>query len=178
MTACKETTAVDQRLTTGSRLTRTDLSVTVTTAPFLTASSIFGQMPSNKRRRVETLFSNPYHRWIPFPAGREQGVEIRIKCDADARLGPPPLQNGCIVGATHPDFRHMNHVPSAPLQQAGGGPRKTLIEQEAAHTGSRGCTLSSRFRAANSSAWRISSASSSGYSCRRSSQSDRSRAPR
>src|ERR1700733_409611 len=97
-------------------------------------------------------------------------MEICVERDANARFGSGMLQDVDIISAAQSDLGHMDHVPANLNKQSGGRPRQALIEQQAFHTASSGCTLSSRFRAANSSAWRISSGSSSGYSRRRSSQ--------
>jgi hypothetical protein len=79
-------------------------------------------------------------------------MEIRIERDANALLGARSLQNLWILGTTEADFGHVNHVPPALAQQSDRGSRQALIEQKAFHTGLSGCTLPSRFRAANSSA--------------------------
>jgi hypothetical protein len=63
---------------------------------------------------VETLLSDPYHRWAALTAGCQQGMEIRIERDADARIG---------ARSPHADFGHVNHVPPALAQQSGRGSR-------------------------------------------------------
>ena len=47
-------------------------------------------------------------------------MEVRVKRDADARLGSGSLQDIHIISAAHADFGHVNHVPASLHQQSGG----------------------------------------------------------
>ena len=109
-----------------------------------------------QRGVVEPFLPDRYDRWLALAARRKHGMKIHIECNACARPGTRPPQNVCGARSTHADFGHVDHVPSRLSQQSSRGARQTLVQSEPSHMVFRGCTLSSRFRAANSSAWRIS----------------------
>ena len=77
-----------------------------------------GLQQRRKSSCVETFFPDAYHRWAALAAGNEQGMEIRIERDADARVGARSPQNLCIVGTTHAYFKHVNHAHSPWLSKA------------------------------------------------------------
>ena len=101
---------------------------------------------------VATFLPNAQYGWVAFAADRKQWMGIRIERDADAPLGSGMSHDIDIVGATHADLGHMDHVPTRPHKQCCRRAGHTLVEQQAPHAASSGCTLSSRFRAANASA--------------------------
>ena len=70
--------------------------------------------------RIKAFFPNAYHGRPALAADRKQGMEIRVKRDADARLGTGARQHIRIRRAAHADFGHMDHVPAGLRQQAGG----------------------------------------------------------
>ena len=73
-----------------------------------------------KRVSVQTFVPDPYHEKPALAADRKQGMEIRVKRDADARLGAGARQHIRIRRAAHADFRHVDHVPPSLGQQTSG----------------------------------------------------------
>ena len=47
-------------------------------------------------------------------------MEVRVKRDADARLGSGALRDVHIIGAAHADVGHVEHVPARLRKQTGG----------------------------------------------------------
>jgi hypothetical protein len=114
----------------GNRRTRTDRSVTVTSAPLMIASSILAQMTCSSV--VSPVASRPsfrIRRWPALTFDCEEGVEICIECDADAPLGSGLTQDIGIIGTAHADFGDVNHVPSMLPQQRSARAGQALIEQ-------------------------------------------------
>jgi hypothetical protein len=127
----------DQGLATGNCRTRTDRSVTVTSAPLSWTSSILGQMAwSNVASAVA---SSPSLRiritdGLRSPLARKQSMEISVECDTQTRESARgSLQDIEIARAPHTDLGHMDHVPAGLIEQGRRGARQALVEQEALH---------------------------------------------
>ena len=79
-------------------------------------------------------------------------MKVRVERDTDPRLGKGAAQDFAIVGTAHADNGDEDRVPTGLGQQPGRRTRQALIGQQAFHTVSSGCTLSSRLCAAYASA--------------------------
>ena len=100
-------------------------------------------------------------------ARREKSMEIGVERHASSFLLPRVLENPQVFSTAQPDVADMSDIPAGGREQSGRGTGQALIQQEANQAVSNGMILSSRLLAANSSACRMSSGSSSGYSARK-----------
>lgn len=101
---------------------------------------------------------------------RSQGMKIRIKSDYHRRALRGQPQNLPILGPVHTEFRNVPTLVSESTEKLAGIRRNALIKDQfegrlildGIHATGVSAVSSARFEAANSSAWRTSSSSSSG----------------
>lgn len=126
-------------------------------------------MPNNFRdfRSMQALYSDSNCRRTARTGNRQHHVEIRIEGHNNGSRLQGPSKDFIVIGVRHSDFTHMGTFISDIAQTARGITRDSLIEQEAEnrlpnHAASLSVARSSRLAAANASACRTSSGSSSG----------------
>ena len=69
---------------------------------------------------VETFLAHTQNRRAALTARRKQCVEIRVERDADALIRSGSLQDVDVIGAAHPDFGYVSHVPAGLCEQRAG----------------------------------------------------------
>jgi len=124
-----------------------------------------------RQRFTFETFNSDAHNGRPYGTRHcQQRVEIRIQRDGNRLPLTCGFQNVGIRCRRHAQladvFDHNAHFGQVTNSTAG----QTLIQQQFHGTARSSTTLSSRFAAAYSNAWRMSSSSSSGYSVRSSSR--------
>ena len=121
--------------------------------------------------RIQSLDANPDGRRSNRSGNGKNRVKVRIECDAHTVVGVRVFEDCGIGRPAQANVADVKDLPPLVIENRRRRPGAALIEQKALQADSNGTMRSSRFEAANSSAWRTSSASSSGYSRKRSCRS-------